>query len=170
MLMKHYVKMYALGLLRNKSAAFFTLILPALLLLLFSHQVPNVPEAKWAILATMSNYAVQTSLFQALGMAVAHERQRTWTAFLKVLPVGPSYQSIGRVLAMLMFAIMCLLLVMIVGLLILDLPFNFYSMGLLSLVALLGGIPMGFLGVYLGKLVNPTAARSLLVTTQVPIR
>lgn len=163
MLIINYIKIYTIELLRNKSAMFFTIIFPTILLLLFGGNAPDKTDAQWAIYISLINYAVQCAMFQALGMGIAHSRSRKWAQYVKLLPVSPSYLIGGRILAMLIFATISLLLVLIVGIFYLPIHANFLTFLKIIMIGIIGGIPMGLFGIYLGQLVSAATARSVFV-------
>jgi len=163
MLIKHYIKVYILEILRNKAAAFFTIIFPTVMLCLFWNKVGAGPNAAWGMLIVYAHYAVQTAMLQSLGMGIAFSNHRKWSDYLKTLPVTPVYQVIGRVVAMLLLALLSLCLVLLAGILLLPLKFSFVSLMKVTMVAMLGGIPMGLLGFYLGKKVSAETAKSVFL-------
>ncbi len=169
MLINKYLKIYTLELIRNKSAAFFTIIFPTILLLLFSKNVPPTENAQWSMLISLANYAVQCAMLQALGMGIAFSNHRKWSEYVKILPASGIYSVIGRVLAMLLFAMLSLLLVLIAGIFWMAFTVSYLKLSIVFFVALAGGIPMGILGFYLGKMISPAAARSLFVLINIAL-
>jgi len=163
MLIKQYIKMYSLEFLRNKSAVFFTIMFPSILLLLFSRSLPSAPEARWFMLASVINYGVQSAMFQTMGMGIAFSRQKKWIDYLTFLPVSNAYTIWGRVLSMLIVAFVSIIFVVLVGMFSLSIQFTFSAVGIMLFVGLLGGIPMGLLASYLGNMINAHTARSAFV-------
>ena len=163
MLINKYIKMYSLELVRNKSAAFFTIVFPALLLIMFGRQGNTTIIGQWDMFVSMSNYAVQSSMFLALGMSIAMSRGSKWNEYMQLLPVSSFCRVTGKVIAMFMFAVISLLLVIVVGMSWLHITIHFKNIAWMFLSALVGGIPLGFLGVFVAYLVNEVTARSVFV-------
>jgi ABC-2 type transport system permease protein len=163
MLILGYTKIYLLELIRNKSAAFFTIFFPTLLLLLFGRNGDSSSIGQWHMFIAMSNYAVQSSLFLSLGLSVSYNRESQWTLLLRTLPVSPLYRVLGQVFSMCVIGFLSLVLLIVVGIFWFPHIINLSKMGAMFLFALLGGIPMGLLAVLIAYLVRPITARSVFV-------
>ena len=158
-----YTKMSVLNLLRNKSALIFGIIFPVMFYLLFGNYKIDTKFDQIGSFVVFCNYAVQTVMFLSLGMSISLRRSSEWTIYLRTLP-APAYASIlGVIIEKGISALVGLLLVIIASI-------SFYGM-LISwkmtlytlFAAILGGIPMGFLGVALGYRVSADSGRSVFV-------
>ncbi len=155
--------MYLLELIRNKSAAFFTILFPSMLLMLFGRGDDASTLDQWHLYIAMANYAVQSSLFLSLGMSIAYNKESQWTKFLSTLPVSRLYRVVGQVVSMGSVGVFSLLLLIVVGIYWLPVTCGFTQTGRLFLSALLGGIPMGLLAMVLAHYIKAATARSLFV-------
>jgi hypothetical protein len=158
-----YTKMAVLNTFRNKSAFFFGVIFPVILFLMFGHYDITDPVAKTATFVVFSNYAVQTVFLLSLGMNISMKRSSEWTIYLRTLPAPPSSSMIGTIAEKSLTALLALLLVVLANSLIygmiLSWPMTFY----LIFSAMIGGMPMAFLGTALGYRVSPELGRSVFV-------
>ena len=159
-----YTKCHIKELTRNYSAAFFTLFFPAILLQLFSHSSPSSTQASnMMIYIIYCNYAVQTVMLQALGITVSAARKNLFTDYIKTLPVSTLPSTVGRILSSLCFAFFSLSVVILVFYLNHLSDFSFKSHLIVCSCALLGGIPMAMIAIFLGNVLNPAASRSVFV-------
>lgn len=157
-----YTKSYILEITRNTSALFFTLFFPAVLLSFFGNNTAD-SHAKLIAYVIYCNFAVQTVMLQALGIAISAARANPWRDYLKTLPVSSIFTTSGRILSSLFFATLSLMIVISVNFFNHGVQLSFLQNVLIILCALIGGIPMGLLAVWLGNLLNPVAARSAFI-------
>lgn len=163
MLTLAYTNAYLRELTRNPSALFFTLFFPAILLIFFGNSPAADQSVKLISYIIYCNFAVQTVMLQALGIAVSAAKANPWRDYLQTLPVTNVYKTAGRILSSLVFALLSVGIIAVV---------NFFNHGvtltltqntLVILCALVGGIPMGLFAVWLGNLLNPAAARGAFI-------
>lgn len=167
MLTAQYIKIYFLQIIRNKSAFFFTIIFPSILLLLYLRHVPSTLQAELTIYVAMANYAVQCAMFQALGMSVAIDKERGWNRYLRILPSLTYHVVLGRIITMFIVALISLFLVLMVGVCTLPIQLEIKAIFELILISLSGAIPFGLLAVGLGQLITATSARSIFVLSNI---
>ncbi len=164
-----YTKMYLLRTLRNRSAFVFGVFFPVFLFLIFGQQSDKGQVYQIGSFVIFCNYAVQSIFFLSLGLQISMSRSSDWTIFLRTLPAKPIYSMLGIVIEKSLSALLSLSLIVIANILlngmIVSMPMIFYLM----LAAMLGGIPMAFLGLAIGYRVSPDSARSLLVFTNLAL-
>ena len=169
-----YTKIYLVAFIRNRSAMFFAVLFPSIILLFGAFQTSMIQsqEIKLFILISFMNYAVQTVMFQTLGMMVSAHKNNTWHKYLSTMPVSKLYYIIGIINVMLIICVISLVLASILGFVILPklslFPHVAFMMFLkIFIIAIVGGIPMGMFGYLLGSVVNPEASRSIFVTLNI---
>jgi len=158
-----YSKAAILNLMRNKSAMIFGMVFPALFFLLFGHYKTSSRFDQIGSFVVFCNYAVQTVMFLSLGMSISLKRSSEWTIYLRTLP-APSYANMfGLIIEKTLSALVALLLVVIASValngMLTSWPMTLYVV----LAAMLGGIPMAFLGVAFGYRLSPESGRSIFV-------
>jgi len=162
-LIYEYTKCYVLEIIRNPSAAFFTLVFPALLLYIFGHV--NTDNSHSIILnyIVYSNYAVQTIMFQTLGMSIALGKKNLFNEYLKTLPVSFFPTVMGRIISSLLLSVLSLSLVVLMFILNNSILISFKNHFIIIIVALMGGVPMALFGIFLGRFINPVLARNIFI-------
>lgn len=160
-----YFKISLVAVMRNRQAAFFTIMFPALLLLMFGHQdhVSNTAANHIAVLAIYGNYAVQSVALMSFGISLSNDRNSAWTLYLRTLPVAPGMMFAGRILSLVVRALLSLIIVLLLGVFLLNLSVSLASFLLILLIAMVGAIPMALLAIAVANLVNPESARSVFV-------
>lgn len=158
-----YIEVYSKELLRNHTAAFFTLFFPGILFQFFGLHVPGTPQEKIVSYIIYCNYAVQTVMLQTLGITIATAKNNLWNQYLKTLPVSAVPMILGRIGSHLLFAFTSLIIV--VGLAVAHhfVFLNLQQQSIILMCALLGGVPMALIATWLGNLINAAAARSLFI-------
>ena len=158
-----YIKMTLLNYMRNKSAFIFAVIFPALLFLMFGHYDIKSQFDRIGSYVVFCNYAVQSVFFLSLGMEISMRRSSAWTIYCRTLPVNPVIPMWALTIEKSVSALLALILVMIanssISGMLLSWPMTFYMM----LAAIIGGIPMAFLGIAAGYKTHPDSARSVMV-------
>ncbi len=162
-LILEYTKSYIKELTRNYSAAFFALLFPAILVQIFGNYSAIDNTTKMMTYIVYCNYAVQSVMLQALGITIATARANQWNEYIKTLPTSSVPMIIGRVLSNLFFSTISLGAVILVWILNHGIELSMQQQGIIIFCALFGGIPMALLAIFLGNLLNATAARSALV-------
>ena len=162
-LLSVYTKMSILSMVRNRSAFVFGIIFPVVLFLLFGHYDIKSRFDQIGSFVVFCNYAVQTVFFLSLGMTISMRRSSEWTVYLRTLPASPVVGMLGVVIEKSLSAFASLLLVIIANVAIYGMILSWQMTLYLILAAMLGGIPMAFLGIAIGYKVNPDSARSVFV-------
>lgn len=162
-LLLSYIKINLLQLFRNRSAAFFSIAFPVLLVLVLGHRAGNSEITQMGAMIVFCNYAVQTSTFLSLGLSISAERSSDWMIYLKTLPAKTYSQFIGLIVSKLVAALISLILVILTMYYLAHIHPAFHLLLIIVVAAFLGGIPMALLGIALGYRVNPSAARGVMV-------
>jgi len=162
-----YFKIYTLGIFRNKQAAFFTILFPAILLLLFGKQ-EYVNQAgnntnQIAVLAVYCLYAAQSVALMSLGIGISNNRNSDWSLYLRTLPVGPGVNFTGLLFSTAARAFISVLVVLLIGVFYVGSQLSLPTLAFIVVVAMLGTIPMGLLAIGLGYLINAESGRSVFV-------
>jgi ABC-2 type transport system permease protein len=160
-----YFKADLLSFVRNYNALFSTALFPPLLFLLFGPKGGGSVVEQITMLAAFTNYAVQSVAFMSLAMEISSARHSVWSLYLRTLPVAPYKRFLGMLMAILVRAIIGLLLVLIVAYLAGRITLPLSTLFFIAVIALLGVIPMGLLGIACGNLLDPASARPFLVVT-----
>lgn len=162
-LLSSYIKINLLQLFRNRSAAFFSIAFPVLLVVVFGHHIGNTAVTQIGAMIVFCNYAVQTSTFLSLGMSISAERNSDWMIYLKTLPAKTYSHFFGLIVSKLVAAFISLILVILALYYLAHIHPSFHLLMIIIVAAFLGGIPMALLGIALGYRVNPEAARGVMV-------
>ena len=158
-----YSKMSVLSTFRNKQAFMFSIIFPLVLFLMFGHYDVKGHFAQIGSLTIFANYSVQTVLFLSLGMQISLRRSSDWTIYLRTLPAPSSASMIGLIIEKCISAFLSLTLIIIANIVISGMLISWPMIAYVMFAALLGGIPMAFLGVALGYKLNADSSRSVFV-------
>jgi ABC-2 type transport system permease protein len=156
-----YAKMSILSLCRNKPALFFGIFFPTLLYLMFGHG--NGSTNTVASFVVFCNYAVQTILFLSLGMTISMQRSSEWVIYLRTLPALPYVSMLGLIIEKALSAVCALTLVVLASVCLHGVLFGLTMYLYVMLAAIMGGIPMAFLGIAIGYRVGGASSRSLFV-------
>jgi ABC-2 type transport system permease protein len=144
-----------------------TLALPAVLMLVFGHQmVEDEPERMVAGFAATA--LITVALFQ-FGVGIALSRITPWEAYLRTLPASAPTRIAGRVLAALVFAVATVVVVMLVGAAVYGARFRPGEFGALILVLVLGSVPFGLAGIALGYWLPPRSAMPIANIVFIPL-
>jgi len=144
-----------------------TLALPAVLMLVFGHQmVEDEPERMVAGFAATA--LITVALFQ-FGVGIALSRITPWEAYLRTLPATAPTRIAGRVLAALVFAVATVVVVMVVGAAVYGARFAPWRFWTLILVLVLGSVPFGLAGIALGYWLPPRSAMPIANIVIIPV-
>jgi ABC-2 type transport system permease protein len=144
-----------------------TLALPAVLMLVFGHQVvEGEPERMVAGFAATA--LITVALFQ-FGVGIALSRITPWETYLRTLPATGPTRIVGRILAALVFAVATVVVVMVVGTLVYGARFAPWRLGALSLALVLGRVPFALEGLALGYWLPPRSAMPIANIVIIPV-
>lgn len=158
-----YAKMSILDVMRNKSAFFFGILFPVILFLMFGQYDIKSQFDQIGSLVVFANYAVQTVFIQSLGMQISMRRSSEWTIYLRTLPVSSSVLMIALIIEKSISALLSLSLVILANIAIHGMLISWTMTLYLILGAMIGGIPMAFLGIAIGNKTSPDLARNACV-------
>ena len=144
-----------------------TLALPAVLMLVFGHQmVEDEPERMVAGFAATA--LITVALFQ-FGVGIALSRITPWETYLRTLPATAATRIAGRILAALVFAVATVVVVMVVGAAVYGARFAPGRFAALILVLVLGSVPFGLAGIALGYWLPPRSAMPIANIVIIPV-
>lgn len=155
-----YTNVYIKELIRDRAAAFFTLLFPVILLVCFGNKGATSATDRVITYIIYCHYAVQTVMFQALGITIAAARANPWTTYIKTLPFSAFPMLVGRILSNLLFALFSLSTIIVVTLFQHNVNLSLQAHFFIILCALLGAIPLALLAIFLGRLLTLAAAKS----------
>lgn len=160
-LLAAHIKVQILELLREPSALFPTLFLPAMLFLFFG--VPGAGDQTTAnlVMTAYTVFAVLGITFFQFGVGIAQDRESPWEVFRRTLPLAPQVLFAARILSALVFALAVVGVMVTISVLLT--PAGLAVGGWLRWGAalLLGSVPLALLGLALGYWARPRAAAPL---------
>ncbi|MGD0857362.1 MAG: ABC transporter permease [Dehalococcoidia bacterium] len=110
------------GFLRNRAVLFWTIAWPIILLIILSFTVLNnvpadiMPLAKGGVTVSMVFFALTLAGMSNLASDIARDRESGLLAKLKSMPISPARDFLGRILALIIFALIAVALVTATGL------------------------------------------------------
>ena len=162
-----YAKMETIQYGRYTPYSLPTLALPAVLMLVFGHQVvQDEPERMVAGFAATA--LITVALFQ-FGVGIAMGRVTPWETYLRTLPAGAATRISGRILSALVFAVATVTVVMVVGAAVYGARFPPWRFGALIAVLVLGSVPFGLAGIALGYWLPPRSAMPIANIVIIPV-
>lgn len=144
-----------------------TLALPAVLMLIFGHQVVD-DEPERMVAGFAATALITVSLFQ-FGVGIAMSRTTPWESFVRTLPATPAARITGRILAALVFAVATVVVVMVVGASVYGAGFAPWRFGAVLVALLLGSVPFGLAGIALGYWLPPRSAMPVANIVIIPV-
>ncbi len=144
-----------------------TLALPAVLMLLFGHQVvADEPDRMVAGFAATA--LITVALFQ-FGVGIAMGRVTPWERYVRTLPATAATRIAGRILSALLFGVATVTIVMVVGAAVYGAGYGPWRFAALVLALLLGSIPFGLGGIALGYWLPPRSAMPIANVMVIPV-
>jgi ABC-2 type transport system permease protein len=141
--------------------------LPAVLMLLFGHQVvAHAPERMVAGFAATA--LITVALFQ-FGVGIAMGRVTPWERYVRTLPATAATRVVGRILSALVFAVATVTVVMVVGMVAYGAGYGPWRFAALILALLLGSVPFGLGGIALGYWLPPRSAMPIANIVVIPL-
>lgn len=164
-LLMAYTKTSFLATFRNKQAAFFSILFPVVLLLIFGSQdhIGGGLVNRIAIMAVYANYAAQSVAFLSLGIGISAERNSDWNLYLRTLPVNPGTIFLGKIFSRIALMIISLILILSIGTLFFQFNLGLLTLSYIFIIAVIGAIPMALLGIAVAYWVEPESARFVFV-------
>jgi ABC-2 type transport system permease protein len=144
-----------------------TLALPAMLMLLFGHQV-SADEPERMVAGFAATALITVALFQ-FGVGIAIGRMTPWERYVRTLPATAATRIAGRILSALAFAVATVTVVMVVGAAVYGAWYAPRQLVALILALLLGSVPFGLGGIALGYWLPPRSAMPIANIIVIPV-
>lgn len=165
-----------LGIVREPTALFFTVIMPVAFFLLFAglfgaqmnESTADLPVAT-TMLATFGAYAVIGASMMMPGIGLAEARERGWMRVLKTTPVPIPLTLAGRVVASLPYAIGILVAMTVASAVMGNLEITVIQWLLLVGALVLGSLPFALIGLAVGSLASGNATTAILNALVIPL-
>jgi ABC-2 type transport system permease protein len=159
-----YLRMEIRRLLRNRRVLIFSMLMPAILLLVFGGL--NKGQDLAGVSATaylMVSLGIFGSMSTAIGSggSIAVERGIGWNRQLRLTPLRPSRYVAIKVMLSLLMALPPLLVVYVVGAVALDVRLPAGTWALVALGSWLGALPFAALGVVVGYVAKPDSVQQV---------
>lgn len=167
MLSVQYFKYYVLSTVRNPPAFFFSMMFPAILMIISIHQWGADQASQLSGFLVFLNYSVQTISFMLLGMGVSQEKNSPWAAYLRALPASPWDMVLGRVMHTLGLCLLNMFFICSIAIFLFNFRFVPSDLCYYIFVALLGAIPFSILGLTIGYAAHPDSARSIFTLVNI---
>ena len=156
-----YLRLEALRLLRNKRLVIFSMVLPALLLLIIGGvSVGGDSDAKKYVMVSMALFGAMTAAVSS-GSTIAVERGLGWNRTLRLTPLSPAGYVMNKVLLALLVAVPPVLVTFLVGALGLHVRLTAAEWVLCFVGAWLSSLPFAALGVVIGYLAKPDSVQQV---------
>ena len=146
-----------------------TMLFPSMFFWFFG--VPNANEQSSALMLVTSFAAfgcLTVMLFQ-MAVQIAHERELSWSRYMRTLPINSLVVLGAKVLASLTLALFAILTVFVVGALSTQIDYTDVPVFKLIFAMLAGVIPFGLLGISIGYTVKGNAAVPLANMVHLPL-
>lgn len=159
-----YLRMEVVRLLRNKRVLIFSMLMPAVLLLIFGglykKDALNGVGAAAYLMVSMGLFGSMTAAIGS-GGTIAVERGIGWNRQLRLTPLPSSSYIATKVVLSLLMALPPLLLTWIIGASALDVRLSASTWLLITVGAWLGAIPFAALGLLVGYLAKPDSVQQI---------
>jgi ABC-2 type transport system permease protein len=159
-----YLRMEILRLIRNRRALIFSVLLPALLLLLFGGLYKgdslNGVSASAYLMVSMGLFGSMSAAIGA-GGTIAQERGIGWNRQLRLTPLTPRSYLLTKVLLSLAMALPPLLITYAVGAVALGVRLPALTWLLITLASWVGALPFAALGVVIGYIAKPDSVQQV---------
>lgn len=156
MLLLQYIVFTLKQLTRIRMAFFFTMIFPVVLYSFFRD-----PQQNFFLIAYF-NFSMQSAMLQTVGIFASAHKNTAWGNYVTTLPAPSLYNTIGTMLALLMVGIIGVVMISLIDC-------SFYhslSLGTIALgliAAIVGAIPAGCMGYFIGTTFEPIVSRNVLL-------
>lgn len=146
-----------------------TMLFPSMFFWFFG--VPNATDQNSALMLATSfaTFGCLTVMLFQMAVQIAHERELSWSRYMRTLPVH-SLEVLGaKVLASLVLALLAILTVFMVAALSTQIDYTEVPIFKLITALLIGVIPFGLLGISIGYAVKGNAAVPLANMVHLPL-
>jgi ABC-2 type transport system permease protein len=159
-----YLRLEIVRLLRNRRILIFSMLMPAVLLLIFGglykqEQLNGVGAAAY-LMVSMGLFGSMSAAIGS-GGSIAVERGIGWNRQLRLTPLHPGSYVVTKVILSLVMALPPILLTYLVGIVALGVRLPGTTWVLITLGSWLGALPMAALGVVVGYVAKPDSVQQV---------
>ena len=159
-----YLRVETIRMLRNKRVIIFSVLMPAVLLLIFgglykTESLNGVGAAAY-LMVSMGLFGSMTAATSA-GGSIAVERGIGWNRQLRLTPLPPPAYILTKVVLSVLLALPPLLITWVIGAATLDVRLSTKTWLLITLGAWLGAIPFAALGLVIGYVAKPDSVQQI---------
>ena len=159
-----YLRMEIVRLIRNRRVLIFSILMPAVLLLIFGNlygkDALNGVGAAAYLMVSMGLFGSMSASIGS-GGSIAVERGIGWNRQLRLTPLRPWSYIATKVVLSLAMALPPLVITWLIGALTLDVRLSASTWVLITLGAWLGAIPFAALGLLIGYLAKPDSVQQI---------
>ncbi len=158
-----YLRMEIRRLARNRRVLIFSMLMPAILILVFgssSNGELNGVGAKTYLMVSMGLFGSMSAAIGS-GGSIAVERGLGWNRQLRLTPLSPGRYVLSKVVVSLLMAVPPLLVAYLLGALTLDVRLPAGTWLLVGLGSWLGALPFAALGVVIGYVARPDSVQQV---------
>jgi ABC-2 type transport system permease protein len=158
-----YLRMEIKRLVRNRRILIFSMLMPALLMLIFAGTSKgdlNGVSAKAYLMVSMGLFGSMSAAIGS-GGSIAVERGLGWNRQLRLTPLRPNQYLVTKVLLSLLMAVPPLVVVYLLGGLALGVRLPMGTWALIGLGSWLGALPFAALGVVIGYIARPDSVQQV---------
>jgi ABC-2 type transport system permease protein len=158
-----YLRMEIRRLIRNRRVLIFSMLLPAILILVFGGTTTGDIGGVDAKTYLMVSMGVLGSMSAAIGSggSIAVERGLGWNRQLRLTPLNPGKYVLTKVVLSLVMALPPLLISYLLGALALHVHLNAGTWLLVGIGSWLGALPFAALGVVIGYIARPDSVQQV---------
>jgi ABC-2 type transport system permease protein len=159
-----FLRMEIIRLLRNRRVLIFSMLMPAILLLIFGglygKDALNGVGAAAYLMVSMGLFGSMTAAIGS-GGSIAVERGIGWNRQLRLTPLTPTAYILTKVVLSLVMALPPLLLTYLIGTLSLGVRLQASTWTLITLGSWLGALPFAALGLLIGYVARPDSVQQI---------
>jgi ABC-2 type transport system permease protein len=159
-----YLRTEILRLSRNKRVLIFSVLMPALLLLIFGglykNDSLNGVSASAYLMVSMGLFGSMSAAIGS-GGSIAVERGIGWNRQLRLTPLSPRSYVLSKVMLSLIMALPPIVITYLIGALALDVRLSAGTWVLIALGSWLGALPFAALGVVVGYIAKPDSVQQV---------
>lgn len=158
-----YLRMEIIRLVRNKRVLIFSMLMPALLLIIFGSTSTGDVDGVGAKTYIMVSMGLFGSMSAAIGSggSIAVERGLSWNRQLRLTPLNPGKYVLSKVIISLLMALPPLIITYLLGALALNVRLSGTTWALVGLGSWLGALPFAALGVVIGYVAKPDSVQQV---------
>jgi ABC-2 type transport system permease protein len=158
-----YLQMEVKRLIRNRRVLIFSMLMPAILLLIFGSTSKgdlNGVSAKAYVMVSMGLFGAMSAAIGS-GGSIAVERGLGWNRQLRLTPLRPDQYVLTKVILSLLMALPPLIVAYLIGGLALGVRLPATTWVLVGLGSWLGALPFAALGVAIGYIAKPDSVQQV---------